>query len=787
MNRDYPSSPLPLSEGYGLDLAKEMHCRGINVRHLGLARSLLFRPLCGYVNVFFHDCFLRTSRDLRLEVRNGERVCIGGVGVREQQFVITETDTDKITHDRLPISVRYTGESVINATATVGAVSSEKHCTELRSLFLAEMVGRAMKALIRLLLRSYSRNIKGVSTHFKKRLLVEYFNVITGSNPRSNSVLSENVFETIKERFGPLAVLQSERCNMQYDIEPCTVYLIRRMQAMMGMQLSMACLAAFYENPVGFTFCDLDVLAIVPIVRFNMPLYPYAEAMTALLAAERAERDTYRYQVINDGATVFLRMCERKGSRVAENCGSLLKEFQTHYNRGAELEKTPGPEKFHPFSRCVGFQSGVLCALDTKFHPGSMALLAESHFSVEVHAKCTGGTDTLGIVLSGGRFTVSVTRENCWSFQLYIAQHSISLRLDPVVLNQWVYIAASYDGVTLRCYVDSRLVASVEIAEPILMKRREEAAKRIKSMADLDGQEKKEILNLRKEISQKVKTYFNSKEGIIKIKKMTRDVLQEDSFHDRDFGFTFKDDLTEAGKQKIKKSSAVKEAKKIYTEDIIGRMSRELTERFKQLRNEVVERASKEDSEGELRGRQPLRVGAAHSNSTSLTDTMNNFIGCIGLVAVYPLCLSADRIRSHFLAAHSGKVKEAQRLYALTSAKYEDALQFAHSDPLVLRGYAKTLCAYLRAEQNTQLASLGVAGAKIKVMEAISQYIRLNLPDGIGEILLELPRDPEYAEIMSFGFLSIKKLDASFFSRGTSLTRADMVLLPMIYGLDHPR
>jgi hypothetical protein len=53
--------------------------------------------------------------------------------------------------------------------------------------------------------------------------------------------------------------------------------------------------------------------------------------------------------------------------------------------------------------------------------------------------------------------------------------------------------------------------------------------------------------------------------------------------------------------------------------------------------------------------------------------------------------------------------------------------------------------------------------------------------------LQELPREPQFAAIVSYGFLAIRKLDLAFFSKGNSLSRHDMVLMPQIYGLDHPR
>jgi hypothetical protein len=80
------------------------------------------------------------------------------------------------------------------------------------------MIVRAMKAVMRLQLRNYSKNVKGISIQFKGRLLVEFLNVITGSNLRSQYILDEILYETITERFGPLAIRLSERSDLQLGI-----------------------------------------------------------------------------------------------------------------------------------------------------------------------------------------------------------------------------------------------------------------------------------------------------------------------------------------------------------------------------------------------------------------------------------------------------------------------------------------------------------------------------------------------------------------------------------------
>jgi hypothetical protein len=157
------------------------------------------------------------------------------------------------------------------------------------------------------------------------------------------------------------------------------------------------------------------------------------------------------------------------------------------------------------------------------------------------------------------------------------------------------------------------------------------------------------------------------------------------------------------------------------------------------------------------------------------------------MVSVFTACVSADKVRAHYLAARSGKSKEAQRMYALTSSKYEEALYFAYDDPMILRGFAQSLCGYLKIELSA-VTKEGVSGAKVKIIEAIEKFRARNVPEGVAEILAALPREAEYADLVCQGFQAIKQVDPGFFSKGTaSMNRADLVLIPETYGLNHPR
>lgn len=60
--------------GYGINLTADMHRRGIGVRHMGLLRDMLWRPLQGNVDVSFNSNRLRTRADLRMQLRRGDQV-----------------------------------------------------------------------------------------------------------------------------------------------------------------------------------------------------------------------------------------------------------------------------------------------------------------------------------------------------------------------------------------------------------------------------------------------------------------------------------------------------------------------------------------------------------------------------------------------------------------------------------------------------------------------------------------------------------------------------------------
>lgn len=104
---------------------------------------------------------------------------------------------------------------------------------------------------------------------------------------------------------------------------------------------------------------------------------------------------------------------------------------------------------------------------------------------------------------------------------------------------------------------------------------------------------------------------------------------------------------------------------------------------------------------------------------------------------------------------------------------------------MVMRNFALSLCKVLKIEL-TATTSMGVSRGKIKVLEAIATFKTLLLPEGIGEILMALPREIEYANLVCEGIKAILSVDSLFFSRNKTMTQADLVNLPEEFALQRP-
>lgn len=61
-------------------------------------------------------------------------------------------------------------------------------------------------------------------------LSVESLNIITGSHDQSHHFWNERLLPSVRSRFGDLAIDHAEECNIRLLLQPCSMYIIQRLQ-----------------------------------------------------------------------------------------------------------------------------------------------------------------------------------------------------------------------------------------------------------------------------------------------------------------------------------------------------------------------------------------------------------------------------------------------------------------------------------------------------------------------------------------------------------------------------
>ena len=769
--RDYL---LPLYDGLGLDLTSEMHSRGINMRHLGLLRSLLWRQLPGTFGIFFSEKALRTTSDMFYEVRDNETIRLAGM-----QFTIVVNEIS-ITHTRLPITSTYSGTSIKGERAMCGMIKSDKNAEELRSVILGEMVARTVKNLIRLQLRSYARKTKIISSQMMIANVIEFLNIVTGSHADSAHGLQHVIYAGVRERFGDFAIRPSEKTNLHTKISPVILFTVKRILNMLGVQLNPNCLADFTERPECFYFCEADLLEVGAVIRHNIPIMTFSEAALVTLKANQASEFTYLNTVMADKPQLFYKMYERKGSRSADNYGELGKKVDGMYSRGCDLWH-PGPIVSDPFSRCVSFSPEGQSYLDCKFDPIVVPQKFYDPFTIELFTRVTGGPDTLRVIFMCGRYGLVVNREGYYCFIFIDGLSEINIKICLAVIDRFDHIILTYDGTTLKVFVNSEIQIQTEVEHSMRL-RLEVFEGEIREKREVIASKEKEEKSAIKAASQKqAESFFLGKEGISMLKSETQEIMETAEFQALQIG---KNAESEQAAMKEKRTVALKQAKTKYTADLYVKNVKDIKQRYRLMHDELDDKEHKQRDAASLRVRTPLRIGASPPNGNSF-KAEDVFVGEISCFQIYKYALGLDRIRAHYSLAQTDRTRDSQRLHAMAAIKYEEALSMASDDILVLKGFANSIVEYLKIESNGS-SKQGVSKGKLKVIQAIDKFKSIGVPEGIAAIFKALPVEAEYALLACRAFQAIKFLDRSFFMRHLNMTRKDLVHIPHGFALDHP-
>lgn len=98
---------------------------------------------------------------------------------------------------------------------------------------------------------------------------------------------------------------------------------------------------------------------------------------------------------------------------------------------------------------------------------------------------------------------------------------------------------------------------------------------------------------------------------------------------------------------------------------------------------------------------------------------------------------------------------------------------------MILRGYARALCEYLKIELNKSTQQ-GITKGKLKLFEMIRAFQDRRMADAIAEILVALPHEVLYQDLVCDAFDTVLLVDKHYFSRGLGVERKDLVGIPRL-------
>ncbi|CAM9104826.1 unnamed protein product [Discosporangium mesarthrocarpum] len=533
----------------------------------------------------------------------------------------------------------------------------------------------------------------GLTLDRKVYFTVEFLNIVTGAHEMTDSFWKDDLLQHIRNHFGNTAIDEGEEDNLRLLLQDSTVYIVQRLQEMLGFSISNTCASHFYDQPSGFRFTTVDLSDAPLRTKHNVPMLEFAQASILVLRANKVRANGYVQLVQDDGPELYLTLQERKGSKVAVNHGVGGIAFSGYYTNGIKFERL-GPIVNDPLNRAVHLMPAMKCHIDTKNTGKVLApMLSHERFSVEAWAKCDGGWDTTRSVLMTGRYAILVTRENFWAVNIFTEQGAEVTVLGSAALQgQWTHLVATYDGTLLRMFVNSALVAQVDLQKTVehqTAERRDEHARVLKNLEEEESKEREQC----KAVTEKeAESFFKTQDGKVKLNRAAQKLMEK-----AQFALQMDKDASMKGAQKLTKAEAKAKARLEFKTEMYMHNVQKLAQAYKQRSDELEDLEAQKRDEVLRRTEAPLRIGATCRSKRS-KDGRNFFGGDICHVAVYLSTLTPDSVRAHFFAGTKESTFESDRLYALAGTRFQAALQFAPDDEEIISRYAQSIVQYLQLE-----------------------------------------------------------------------------------------
>lgn len=179
----------------------------------------------------------------------------------------------------------------------LGLLRSYLQDEDLRTQILLEIVFRSLKNILKEQQRKWMKRFKNTSEDGMITLIVNFFNLFTGSNPRSNIFWESVVIPAIGQRFGSFWLCEEEQINLQSIILSITHIdkIFFNFCKRVGIRLSSECekqfqFSAASNSLLGFEFASPDILEIFPVVK-HMHQVDVSTGMMLCLQAQIKEME----------------------------------------------------------------------------------------------------------------------------------------------------------------------------------------------------------------------------------------------------------------------------------------------------------------------------------------------------------------------------------------------------------------------------------------------------------------------------------------------------------------
>lgn len=633
------------NSGYGVNLSADMHRQGINIRHMGLLRSNFWRTVEGKVNIATNSSRLVAHCDLRHQVRRGDFLILQTdaqqvrirAGMPTKLYKVSRDPKETHSGQALTLTEEVTELSVNDVSLRVGKLELQTNSEEMRLLLLAEMIARTAKNVLRLFLRTAARTMKTTSGRLHSFVVVEMLNMMTGAHDLSDNFWSNQLFYAVRSRYGRCSLEEVERVNLRKNSEVCLIYIMNRLIKMTGTRLTRTCLAQFNEEPVAFKFtvADIEVGCAAIRVKHNISVLDFARAH--LLSTQALERRSQSYEqlVVNDGAVLYLKLNERRGSRVAFNRGTGGMPLCGSYGRAVKMEST-GPIANDDINRGVLFDPRTSnangCRIDFKYSAEVAPMGDDESWCVECWCRCMGGESTQRVVVMCGRYALVASREDKWQLEVYSRVADIAVEGRSVEMGAWVHLVASYDGTVARLWINSEVSAQVEVRPMVIKEVDRKLVEYEETREKLIAAEFKARDLCKRQTEEQAAAFFRTKEGGERIKAATNTLCEH-----AEFKFKMDARAVEKGLQLLSKQDGKVTAKREYREKLYLKNVGVVAEFHRKRMEEHVESLAVEEDEAKERAMKPMRLGASCSSKRNAGGRFHFH----GEVALYPLSFFA--------------------------------------------------------------------------------------------------------------------------------------------------